>query len=153
MWLSLGCGSGGQEIFAGQQGLYQEMDAMDLSSHAIEVARTNATKLGVTNINFKVGDFKSLDFVPDQYDVILMSMSLHHVADLEGFFLKLQKLLKLNGMLIINEYIGPSQMQFTKKQISIVNRLLGILSDKYKYDYVLKQMKCRYVMKSRSEWD
>jgi len=152
-WVSLGCGSAGQEIFASKMGLFAEMDAFELSPQAINIARKNAKIEGIKNINFNVGDFNDIKLKPKYYDVALMVMSLHHVENLEALFKILQKSIKENGLLIVNEYIGPSQMQFTPRQLSIVSQLLDILPEKYRYDYTAKQIKQSCYLRNREEWN
>jgi len=151
-WLSLGCGGGGLEIFAAKNGLFREMEAFDISPQVIKVAKKNAAKERITNISFNIGDFNTMDFHPKEYDVVLMGMSLHHTYNLEQLFSRLKTGLKMDGLFILNEYVGPSQMQFTTKQLEIVNHLLNILPGKYRFDYVLKQIKDHYSPRSREEW-
>ncbi len=152
-WLSLGCGSGGQEIYAAQMGLFAEMDAYDLAEGAIEVATDNAARQGCSKINFRVGDFNTVSLAPERYDVVLMNMSLHHVAELEKLYEQIRATLNPDGWFIANEYIGPSQMQYTAQQLAMVNRLLSLLPDELCYDYVRRQTKTEYIIRSRAEWD
>ena len=122
LWLSLGCGGAGPEIAYAQHGLFVGMDAYDISPEAIHIARKNAAVQGVTNINFFVDDFDKMVLPAAHYDVVSMIMSLHHVNNLDALLRKISGTLKPDGWFLVNEYIGPSQFQFTDKQMQIVQR-------------------------------
>ncbi len=152
-WLSLGCGSAGQEIIGAKLGLFATMDAYDLSEQSINIARENAAREEVTTINFQVGDFHTVELPSEHYDAALMVMSLHHVAELESLYARVRDALKPRGVFIANEYVGPAQMQFTEKQVALVNELLHILPTKYRYDYALGGTREYFSPRSRAEWN
>ena len=139
-WISFGCGAGGQELYASQMGLFERMDAYDLSESSIEIARRNSLESGCCNIDFKVADFDQLaNYYVKSYDVLLMNMALHHVRDLESVIASMRRIVKSNGWILLNEYVGPSQMQFSLLQQELVQEILSILPDDLKYDYVNKR--------------
>ncbi len=70
-------------------------------------------------------------------------MAMHHFSNLEHIFNELRKSLKPNGLFILNEFVGPSQFQWTEKQINITNELLEILPEKYKVDLTTGDLKER----------
>ena len=53
----------------------------------------------------------------------------------------------------MNEYIGPSQFQFSDKQMQIVKDLLELLPKRLAFDYVHNQVKRRYIRQPRKFWD
>jgi SAM-dependent methyltransferase len=59
---------------------------------------------------------------------------MHHFLNLEHIFEELRKSLKPKGLLIVNEFVGPSQFQWTDKQLIIINELLEILPERLKVD-------------------
>jgi SAM-dependent methyltransferase len=59
-------------------------------------------------------------------------MSVHHFLNLEHIFSEVKKTLKRGGVFFLNEFIGPSQFQWTDRQLEIVNGLLHTLPKKYK---------------------
>ncbi|MCG7851665.1 MAG: class I SAM-dependent methyltransferase, partial [Methanosarcinaceae archaeon] len=151
-WLSLGCGSGGQEAFCLEQGLCSQLDAYDISHEAIRIAKERAYQKGLSNLHFYTGDFNTLKLTKHKYDVITMIMSLHHVAELNKLLPRIHQALKPNGWFLVNEYVGPSQFQYSEIQIKIVNQLLNLLPDRLRYDYVHNQIKQEYIKFPRAHW-
>jgi ubiquinone/menaquinone biosynthesis C-methylase UbiE len=151
-WLSLGCGCGGQEIFCAEQGLCRQLDGYDISSESVAVAQNNARQKGLSDLHFYTGDFNTLQLPRSHYDVVVMSMSLHHVTLLNKLLPRIHRALKSDGWFLVNEYVGPSQFQFSDKQIQIINELLSLLPDRLRYDYVHDQIKHTYVRLPREHW-
>ena len=56
--------------------------------------------------------------------MILFDSFLHHIKDLDDVLNKVYKSLKLDGLLVINEYVGPSRFQWSKEQLKIANDAL-----------------------------
>lgn len=136
--LSLGCGSGGLERHALQAGICEEFEAFDLAEGAIQVAREEAAKVGLSSrVKYKVLDINSIRLEADKYDIVLASSSIHHIQELEHVFGQVKLALKPAGFFIMDEFIGPSQFQWTEKQLSLCNQLLDILPNKYKLRYSL----------------
>ena len=71
--LEYGCGTGPGACFLAQRGFL--VDGLDLIPTAIEIARTNASELGV-DISFGVQDMCELSHVGKQYDLIVDSFCL-----------------------------------------------------------------------------
>jgi len=85
-------------------------------------------KIKYLNFDLDSKSFKKLGF----FDVIIVNMIAHHIADLNSFFKKLSEVLTDNGRLIMQEYIGPNRFQHNKKTIHIINSILNVLDDSLK---------------------
>lgn len=96
-----------------------------------------------TCINYQVADVNKIVLSKNKYDIAFGSMAMHHFSNLEHIFNELRKSLKPNGLFILNEFVGPSQFQWTEKQINITNELLEILPEKYKVDLTTGDLKER----------
>jgi SAM-dependent methyltransferase len=59
-------------------------------------------------------------------------MSAHHFSELEHIYSQVRTALKPGGFFVLYEYIGPTQFQWTDKQLAIINDLLKILPAKYR---------------------
>jgi 2-polyprenyl-3-methyl-5-hydroxy-6-metoxy-1,4-benzoquinol methylase len=81
-WLSLGCGSAGQEIQAARPGLFATMEAIDLSPVSLQIAREQVQAQGVESIEFRE-DLNRIEPRKGRFEVVVMSMSPHHVDKLE----------------------------------------------------------------------
>lgn len=152
-WLSVGCGAAGQEIIAAENGLFEHLDAIDLSPVALEEARRTARAKGVENVSFREADFHDLEPPAESYDVIFMNMSLHHVRDLDPLLSRIAAALRPQGFFLINEYVGPSQFQFGELQLSIVRNLLEALPEELRHDVTTGEIKREYERKSVEFWN
>ncbi|MEM7352983.1 MAG: class I SAM-dependent methyltransferase [Acidobacteriota bacterium] len=152
-WLSVGCGTAGHEIEAAREGLFGQLDAVDLSNEALEEARGAAAAAGVDNISFRQVDFNRFEPSADTYDVVLMNMSLHHVKELDSLLARIATCLRPDGFFLINEYIGPRQFQFSDQQLEIVQELLTVLPDALRQDLSTGEIKTTYDRKPVEYWN
>ena len=77
------------------------IDAVDNSKGMVEVLREKVQKAGVKNVNPILGDIEDLDLGEERYDLIVSSMTLHHIRDPKRLFEKLFKSLKRGGYIAI----------------------------------------------------
>lgn len=152
-WLSLGCGAADIEIFASHQGLFRSLVALDASPASIEVGRASAAAKGVSNIEFGLADLNHLDLPEAAFDVVLMNMSLHHVKQVRETLSQVHGALRPHGRLLINEFIGPRQFQFTDLQLEIVEQLLRALPPFWRQDIATGGEKTRYVRMPVEHWN
>lgn len=153
-WLSLGCGSAGLEIFASINGLFRTLVAFDVSPVSIEAAQKAAAAHGVANIEFRAGlDLNRVDLPRGEYDVVLMNMSLHHVRELESLLDRVGAALKPEGYLLINEFVGAPQFQFSDLQVALVAELLEVLPDRWKKDSATGGVKTEYTRMPVEHWN
>ena len=139
--LSVGCGEGIHERNFAKYDCFSTIEATDISEESIIKARIFANKNNLS-INYRSGDFKQLDYDKNSFDVILFSSSLHHFGEI-SYFLKnnVKPLLSENGILVINEYVGPNRLQWTNQQLKKANKLLKELPINYKLLYDNKTLK------------
>ncbi len=152
-WLSLGCGAAGTEIFAGRHGLFASLLAMDGSEGALAEGRKAASAENVPGLEFARADLNALDLPASEFDVALMNMSLHHVKNLEGTLGAVERALKPGGIFVVNEFVGPSQFQFTELQLAIADAVLAVLPDRWRMDLTTGKPKTRYARQPRSHWN
>jgi ubiquinone/menaquinone biosynthesis C-methylase UbiE len=152
-WLSLGCGGADTEIHAARWGLFASMLALDVAGQAIEVAVKAAAARGVTSIEFGVADFNRLELPEAAFDVVLMSMSLHHVARLEEVMRDVESALKPGGHFLINEFVGSRQFQFSDLQVEVVRELLAALPERLRQDSATGELKTSYLRRTVEEWN
>jgi 2-polyprenyl-3-methyl-5-hydroxy-6-metoxy-1,4-benzoquinol methylase len=142
-WLSIACGSGGLERFALEQGLCASIEGVDIAPQAIELAQRIAQEQGLDHAHFRVLDLETSRLPPDHYDVILCGMGLHHVRRLEFFYEEAMQTLRPGGWLLLNEFVGPSQWQWTDAQLDAVNTLLAALPERYRTHAISGETKTR----------
>jgi 2-polyprenyl-3-methyl-5-hydroxy-6-metoxy-1,4-benzoquinol methylase len=140
--LSLGCGDGTLERHAISFNICSRFDAYDISSKSIEVAKKHSEEGGFSDrINYQVADLNNIILPSNKYDIIFAGMSIHHIYNLEHIFVALEKSLKPNGLFVMIEFVGPSQFQWTNKQLHIINNILEILPKRLKIDVRSKTVK------------
>lgn len=130
--LSLGCGAGNLERPVRSMGACEIMDAYDLAPGAIETAKRLAAEEGLTGINYEVRDLENTEFPENHYDVVFICSAVHHFSQLENVFARINRCLKPGGVFITHEYVGPTQFQWTSKQIQIINELLAVMPERYR---------------------
>jgi len=133
--LVLGSGDGSLE----RHGIALEMcdcfDAFDVSEKSVEFARSEAQKGGFADkVNYQTSDINHITLPKNKYDMTFCAMSLHHFSRLEQVLEQIKHSLKPDGLFIFNEYVGPSQFQWTDKQLQIINAILELLPKKYRKD-------------------
>lgn len=145
--LSLGCGNGHRELNWAKTGVFKRIDAYDLSKSRIDYATDQAKKKGYAKtLNYRVGNIYEIEMQESFYDVVIVEHSLHHFTPLREVFLKIKKTMKDNGYFIVNEFVGPTRFQWTKKQLEIINGALSILPARYRIratDASVRKKVCR----------
>jgi len=131
--LSLGCGTGAADRQAIQAGLCRFIDGIDISQSSIEAAKKEAFKAGISDrLQYSVSNLNSIKLPRGYYDFALCVGSLHHIENLEHIFNEIRTSLKPNAYVFINEYVGPSRLQWTEKQLDILNRVWEIMPLEYR---------------------
>jgi len=122
--LTLGCGTGELERGLSKYSFARVHDGLDLSDHAVQLAKEAAAREGISGIQYRVAELNTLQLEPSIYDVVFGVSSIHHVEKLEHLFEQVQHSLKPNGYFFIDEYIGPTQFQWSDPQLRIMNEQL-----------------------------
>jgi len=140
--LAIGCGDGSLERHAISLHICSAIDGCDISRKSIEKAIQLAKKNNLSDsIRYFVCDMNHHVLEPLKYDIIFCGSSLHHLKNLEHAISQIKKALKPNGLLILNEFVGPSQFQWTDKQLKIMNDLLDILPKRLRLDSITGNLK------------
>ncbi|MGZ7079152.1 MAG: class I SAM-dependent methyltransferase [Thermoanaerobaculia bacterium] len=121
--LVLGCGEGWLERAIAAWPFVDAIDAVDVSEEAIARARA----AGGPKITYGVVDLNVDPLKAGAYDVIVAHSILHHVENLEHAFAQIDRAMKPDAMLVVNEYVGPNRFQFSDEVLAIINELLAAL--------------------------
>jgi SAM-dependent methyltransferase len=131
--LSLGCGGGGLERHGLILNMAEHFDAFDISDGALQLARELATEHKLAGrVNYQVADLNALVLPENHYDAVFASQSVHHIEALEHYLDQVVKTLKPGQLFIVNEFVGPSQFQWTDVQVERAQSLLDKLPEKYR---------------------
>lgn len=139
--LSLGCGFGIVERVLRRHDFCQLVHGVDVAEGAIEGARKAAEAEGLDGLTYEVADLNTAEFPAEMYDAVYAHASLHHVFQLEHLLDQIKQTLKPGGLLVVYEYIGPSQMQFARRDLELADVFLKALPERYRRMRRLKGVK------------
>jgi ubiquinone/menaquinone biosynthesis C-methylase UbiE len=139
--LSLGCGTGYNEIEFSKYNIFDEIIGIDLSKDRVNEAKSKSQF--IDKLEFICTDIE--DYKPEnKFDIILFNMSLHHFKNVEELLNnRIINYLNKDGYIIINEYVGPNRLQYPKKQINEINDALTLIPKKYRQRFKSNKIKNR----------
>ena len=124
--LSLGCGGGNLERAILYLGAAEKIDGLDSSPGSIELARRLAFEEGLAErLEYGVADLNRHELPSSTYDLVVAKHSLHHLENLEHVFAQVRRTLRPGGLLMFNEFVGPTRFQWTDDQLKLMNRLFS----------------------------
>ncbi len=129
--LSLGCGTGYIERMFQRQGVFRELIGTDIAEGALKLCRELAAREQAA-VRYEVCDLNHCRLPAGRYDAIIAGSCLHHVQRLEHCLDQINQALAPDGILVVNEYVGPAQFQLGRTQCGIINDLLRCLPDRYR---------------------
>jgi len=126
--VSFGCGSGDRELDWARRGVFSSLTGLDLSPTRIATARKAALDAGLSHaVTFEVADVASLSPEHGRYDVVLFEHSLHHFSNVGHVLSCVRRILKPDGLLIVDEFVGPRRFQWTATQLAIADAILACI--------------------------
>jgi ubiquinone/menaquinone biosynthesis C-methylase UbiE len=126
--ISLGCGTGERELRWFATGRFARLVGVDLSAQRIEAARQAATSApNAVGLEFEVADVQTVGVPPQSLDVVIGESSLHHLARVRSALVRARTWLKPGGLVLVNEFVGPTRFQWTNRQLEAANALLDLL--------------------------
>lgn len=143
--LSLGSGSCGHELELAKYPQFEEIVCIDMAENRLKEAEVTANKENLSNLKFICTDLKNYDFPIEYYDIVLFNSSLHHFENVDELLEKrIKPCLKPKGHLIINEFVGPTRLQFPKEQIAAINQAIKLIDHPYRKRYKTNRLKNKY---------
>lgn len=131
--MSLGCGNGHRERQWASLSNFKKIQGYDISDNLIREAKKQAQEKQLDHIiEYIAADIHETDLPKNQYDAVFVEQSLHHFSSLKELLIKINNSLKPDGLFIVNEYVGPSRFQWTKRQLEVINAVRSILPEKLK---------------------
>jgi SAM-dependent methyltransferase len=108
--LDLACGTGDPAIsLARMVGPDGQVMATDLSTGMVEVARANAGRAGVTNIDFRQADMQALPFEDASFDAVTSRIGIMYAVDMPKAIWEIRRVLKPGGRMAFAVWGPPDQ--------------------------------------------
>ncbi len=124
----LGCGAADRSLFLWETGSTQYLEGMDISEDRVAEGERRREALGAPG-KFRVGDANKLILPADSYDLIFSCQSFHHFVELEAVMEQVSRALTPRGFFVLEEFVGPTQFQWTDLQLKLTQELLAALPE------------------------
>jgi SAM-dependent methyltransferase len=135
--LSLGCGMAHPEEYLVKHGFAQHIVAYETSQEAIHAARGRIAKTPwASRIDLRCGDSLEDSLESSSFDVIFIEAAIHHFFRIEEMFQMMHRVLKTDGLLIFDEYVGPDHHQYPPDLVQILDSLNACLALQYRFDHL-----------------
>jgi ubiquinone/menaquinone biosynthesis C-methylase UbiE len=108
--LDVACGSGAVSLPAARLGA--DVMAVDLSPVMIELLRTRARKLGISNLEGRVMDGHALDLSDDLFDIAISQFGVMLFPDLPRGLSEMTRVTKPGGTVVLVVYAAPATIDF-----------------------------------------
>ncbi|MFF5082551.1 class I SAM-dependent methyltransferase [Actinoplanes sp. NPDC000266] len=101
--LDIGCGPG--TITADFAALVTpaRVTALEVKEEALDLARAEIARRGLTNVDFAVGDVHALDFADDSFDVVHAHQVLQHVTDPVAALREMRRVTRPGGVIAVRD--------------------------------------------------
>ena len=135
--LIVGCGNGQLERDLYKFGLIKSALGIDIAKGSLDFASNMAKKNNINCFKYEMFDLETDKFDNlGKFDLILVPMVAHHIKNLKKFFKSMNSLLTNDGILFMNEYVGPNRFQMNKTTTLIINKLLSSLPKKFRKNHI-----------------
>lgn len=130
--VSVGCGNGAKEMALLDAGLVQSFDLYEISDKRIRDGQALAARKGLTDRlswHEAVVDFTATD-LNGSFDLVYWNNALHHMLDVEAAVKWSKLVAREGGYLYVNDFVGPSRMQWTDESLNIASRVRAGLPER-----------------------
>lgn len=126
--VSIGCGVGYLERSLAEHGIVEHVTGVDASGEAIAEARKAAAERGFADrISYVASDAWTFLAAARDLDAVFFHASLHHFDRLPEFLGLVRRALSPQGVLYLDEYVGPARGEWTWRDLARWNALYWTL--------------------------
>ncbi|MBX9751003.1 MAG: class I SAM-dependent methyltransferase [Roseococcus sp.] len=135
--LALGSGMAIIEEFLLKQDYAEHIVAYEFSENACRAAmeRVAGTPLE-GRLEMRSGDVLVDNLPSESFDVVFVQAAIHHFEKIDEMFAMMHRLLKPDGLLMYDEYVGDDHHIFSDEVVEILNQLNDSLEPRYRFDHL-----------------
>jgi SAM-dependent methyltransferase len=150
--LSIGCGMAFIEEHMAKSGFAQHITAYEMSRSAITAAKARvAGQPYADRLELRSGDVLTENLPTGFYDVVFVQAAIHHFFEIEAMYQLMHRVLKPDGLLIFDEYIGPDNHIYDDHVIEVMDRIDACLAPRFRWDVLAKHER-HGIPKPSLEW-
>ncbi len=120
--LDIGCGPGILSLEVAGRLPEGKLIGIDSSPNMIELARGMAREMGISNVEFGVGDALALDFPDNSFNLVMSSLTFPWVKNQTRFLREVNRVLKPEGKLVMITLSKIVYREFAKALKEAANR-------------------------------
>jgi SAM-dependent methyltransferase len=137
--LSVGCGTGGAERHLLELDAVRHVTGIDTSLPAIEYARAAAAAAGIADrVVYENSDAHDFLARTGGWNAIFFHASLHHLDRLPELFRLIESALAPRGILFLDEYIGPSRLEWNWRRMILANCFYALLPTSLRRTHIVR---------------
>ncbi len=128
--LSLACGGGHAERIALKSGVAHRATGYDISQGSLTHAREMAQQEGLGDqTTYEFADLNAPRFPAATFDTVIAFGCLHHIENLDALCREVCRTLQPDGLMYVNEYVGPNRFQYSDALLTEVNHIIAQLPE------------------------
>ena len=81
----------------------REVIGIDLTEAMLSIARERTRQRGVANVSFRTGDAQNLPFEPEEFELVVSRLALHHVQNPLQVLREMTRVLRRGGTVLIED--------------------------------------------------
>ncbi|PRF79645.1 hypothetical protein C6Q12_03860 [Burkholderia multivorans] len=108
------------------------IEGFELNPRLVEASNKKADEIGASYLKYFEADLNNPALPVARYDVGIFFHSLHHVERVEECLVAVKNSLKEDGLLLVVDFVGATQHQWTNQQLAIAQSLLQALPKRYR---------------------
>ena len=133
---SVGCGTAAKELALIRSGAVEAFDLFEISRERIASGTATIASLGLQSQAAYV-DRDPIATGPRDplYDLVYWDHSLHHMQDVRAALLWSRDVLRPGGVVCVNDYVGPTRLQWTSAEAALANGFLSRAARTYGLEF------------------